>query len=310
MILGKTYFNGAENEKLYLGNTLIYSGVNTDFVMSVKTDNAGTSNNNQFTIPTTTGTYNYDVTTQDGQTLLANTGDLTITFPTAGTYDVNISGTFPKIFFANTGDSLKILSVANLGIYGIGELDQSYAFQGCRNLSATVGNADNLNLITTALEMFRYSDLSTLPTNLTLDSLVSGNGMFHDVALTSLPSAMELPNLVNGYIMFSDSVITSLPSAMELPNLENGTAMFARALLTDLPSGMTLPNITAANWMFEVSTINTTRYSQLLIDMAAGNTNSNVPFHGGNSKYNASGQTARNALVAKGWSITDGGLEV
>jgi hypothetical protein len=34
----------------------------------------------------------------------------------------------------------------------------------------------------------------------------------------------------------------------------------------------------------------------------------NVPFGGGNSKYNLAGETARNTFIAKGWTFTDGGL--
>jgi hypothetical protein len=61
--------------------------------------------------------------------------------------------------------------------------------------------------------------------------------------------------------------------------------------------------------MFVNNTINTARYSQLLIDLEEFNPNNNVSFHGGNSQYNAQGQIARNALIARGWTITDGGLE-
>jgi hypothetical protein len=42
----------------------------------------------------------------------------------------------------------------------------------------------------------------------------------------------------------------------------------------------------------------------------AASRKNNVPFHGGNSKYNTNGQTARNTLIAKNWTFTDGGLEI
>ena len=64
------------------------------FIITVKTDNIGTSNNDQFEIPTISGANPrlYDVETSDGQIILGNTGNLLITFPSAGTYDINISG--------------------------------------------------------------------------------------------------------------------------------------------------------------------------------------------------------------------------
>jgi hypothetical protein len=81
--------------------------------------------------------------------------------------------------------------------------------------------------------------------------------------------------------------------------------------LSTLPDGLTLPLLSNGTNMFFNNTINTTRYSQLLIDLESGNANNNVEFDGGNSKYNAAGQTARNILTGgtRSWTITDGGLE-
>jgi len=72
---------------------------------------------------------------------------------------------------------------------------------------------------------------------------------------------------------------------------------------------MELPVLTNGNSMFLNNTINTTRYSQLLIDLENLNPNDNITFDGGNSKYNSAGEIARDALIARGWIITDGGLE-
>jgi hypothetical protein len=62
--------------------------------------------------------------------------------------------------------------------------------------------------------------------------------------------------------------------------------------------------------MFLGSTFNTLRYSELLVDMENLNSNTNVRFHGGFSKYNTDGETARNLLTgSQNWDINDGGLE-
>jgi hypothetical protein len=112
--------------------------------------------------------------------------------------------------------------------------------------------------------------------------------------------------------MFKDSNLTSLPDGVTLDNLRNGGEMFRRNNLTSLPDGMTLPNLdSSGNAMFAGNTINTERYSQLLIDMEAGNSNLNVEFHGGSSKYNAAGGVARNLLSTnQNWSFTDGGSAI
>jgi len=167
----------------------------------------------------------------------------------------------------------------------------------------------NLPLLTGGVSMFRNNDITSLPVGMELPLLTNGGNMFSNNNLTSLPVGMEFPNLTNGNQMFRDNSLTSLPSGMNLPLLTNGGSMFSNNDITSLPVGMELPNLSNGFAMFLGSTINTERYSQILIDLEANNTNDDVAFHGGNSKYNAQGEIARNALVARGWTITDGGLE-
>ena len=234
------------------------------FTLEVKSDNAGTSGTDQFTIPTTTGTYLYDYTTSDGQSGTGLTGATTITFASGvGTYEIYITGTFPKIFFNNVGDKLKLLRVLEWGDYGIGQTDQSRAFYDCSNLYSIASDVTNLNMTTL------------------------------------------------GELMFFNCSLTSLPSGMTLPSLTNGLNMLRNTSLIDLPIGMTLPSLTNGSNILLGVTINTTRYSQLLVDLESGNANNSVAFHGGSSKYNATGETARNILTGgvRLWTITDGGLE-
>ena len=163
--------------------------------------------------------------------------------------------------------------------------------------------------LTNGNSMFQNNSLTSLPSGMELPLLTNGSQMFFANSITSLPSGMELPNLSIGFRMFFGNSLTSLPSGMELPNLTNGFRMFDGNSLTSLPSGMELPLLSNGGNMFLGNTLNTTRYSQLLIDLEANNSNNNVTFHGGNSKYNTAGEIARNALTARGWTITDGGLE-
>jgi len=139
---------------LEIGNiTPLSSGTEERFVISVKTDNAGTSADNQFTIPTsTTGitqAFNYDIETSDGQTITGNTGNTTITFPSAGTYDIYISGSFPYMYFNSGGDKLKMLDIKNFGIYALGSTNQDAAFRGCSNMVITATDSGNFGSVTT-----------------------------------------------------------------------------------------------------------------------------------------------------------------
>jgi len=102
------------------------------FRFTVKTDNTGDSNNDQFTIPLYTGeTYDFTVA-YDGQETAHNTdSDLTLTFPSgAGTYDIVITGTFPSVNFYNSGDALKLTEVSS---FGTSFRRLGAAFFGCSN---------------------------------------------------------------------------------------------------------------------------------------------------------------------------------
>jgi len=113
----------------------------TDFVITVKTDNTGTSSDNQFTIPTTGSGYHYSVDCNDDGAWDATnrSGDYTCDYgPNTGTYTIAISGTFPRIYFNNEGDKDKILTVENWGT-DIHWRSMENAFYGCSNLTTVPG---------------------------------------------------------------------------------------------------------------------------------------------------------------------------
>ena len=260
---------------------------NTAFTIEVKTDNAGTSNDNQFQFTGAVG--DYDVVAKQNNIVVATFDNLsgaeTITFPSSGVYVLELTAKevspFTGMRFDDSGDKLKLSKINQWGLFN--DTRQSLFF-GCSNLTEIGSDVNWLNLIT------------------------DGSNMFRDCNLTSLPSGMTLDNLTEGGLMFFRCNLTSLPSGMTLENLTVGGAMFFGCNLSSLPSGMTLDNLTDGANMFAENTINTVRYSELLVDMEADNSNTSVSFHGGNSKYNTSGETARNLLINnQTWSFTDGG---
>jgi len=136
------------------------------FITIWKTDNEGSSNDNQITIPTTGGGYDYDVywesTTSSAinGTEPDNTGDLTITFPSAGTYRVEITGDFPRIFLANGGDARpnnnadhkKIITIEQWG--DIEWSSMELAFYGALNLTYSASDVPDLSGVTSTAFMF------------------------------------------------------------------------------------------------------------------------------------------------------------
>jgi hypothetical protein len=134
------------------------------FVISVKTDNNGASNDNQYTIAVGTGTFNYDIE-YDGQTLTGQTGNVTLTFPSgAGTYDVKISGSFPHIRHDISADYRKLINIKNWGVYGNGSTSQYRAFFACVNMDITATDTANLENVNNYRDSFRFcSSLTSFP---------------------------------------------------------------------------------------------------------------------------------------------------
>jgi hypothetical protein len=164
----------------YINNS--FKSAPPEFIMLVKTDNAGTSGSNEFTIPTGTTGYNYDVYwEEDGNPLnngsLSNqTGTITITFASMGNYILKISGDFPRIVFNNGGDRLKVLEVQNWGI--INWTSFNSAFQGCSNMVLTAIDVPNLTNVTTFNSAFRDLTLFEDLGNKMKDWNVSNVGSF------------------------------------------------------------------------------------------------------------------------------------
>jgi hypothetical protein len=328
---------GSIYDKSYAGETLLKSDSNIDaFIIEVKTDETGTSNDNQFQFTGALG--DYDVIAKQNDIIVQVFNNLsdeqTITLANgAGTYTLEVNAKavspFTGMRFNNSGDKEKITKNLQWGIFND---TRQGLFLGCSNLTEiasdiqwinTTTNGDsmfsNCNLtslpsemtlanLTIGDRMFKNCNLTSLPSEMTLANLTDGERMFGNCSLTSLPSEMTLANLTNGNGLFGNCNLTSLPSEMTLANLTSGDGMFSNCDLPSLPSEMTLANLTSGDGMFLNNTINTARYSTLLVDMEDLNSNANVPFNGGDSQYNADGETARNLLIAnQNWTFTDGG---
>jgi hypothetical protein len=188
IVLGFTISAFSQNRaKLFMGAN--NGGVNTDFVFTVKTDNAGTSANDQFAIPTRGSVGNYTVTTSDGTFASGLIGAHTITFPSgAGTYTVTISGDFPQIFFDNGGDRLKILSIENWGFYSSNN-NQFSSFRGCQNMLINATDGGDFSNVTTWVDCFRDIDsVITFPL-LNFNAGTSFQGVFvNSGALANFPA--------------------------------------------------------------------------------------------------------------------------
>ena len=326
------------NMGIIAGSRLRSAVVSSKFIIEVDSTKSGVTNNNRFQFTGALG--DYDVVAKQGgsvvQTFTNLSNQQNITFSNGpGVYVLEVTAKatngFTGMRFNDSGDKLKLSKVNQWGVFND---NRSAIFRGCSNLNQIGVDNNWLNSITDGNSIFRDCGITSLPNTLTLNNLINGgilffnnsltslpsgmtldnlegaNSIFQGNSLTSLPSGMTLNNLENSFGLFADNSLTSLPSGMTLNNSENGSRTFRNNPLTSLPSGMTLENLNNGYQIFLGATLSTARYSQLLEDMQNLNSNSNVSFNGGNSKYNTTGETARDLLTTnQSWSFRDGGLE-
>ena len=304
------------------------------FIFTVKTDNAGTSTDTQFTIPTSTSgiteAFLYDIETSDGQTITGVTGDTTITFPSAGEYDVKISGSFPYMYFNNGGDKLKLLDIKNFGIYALGSTSQDTAFRGCSNMVITATDSGNFGSVTNfKLSLAFCSSLTSFPLLDTSSGTTFENCWRNCSSLTLFPlidtsSGVNFNNTWNGcsgltsFPLIDTSSGTNFSSAWRgcsnltsfpLINTSSGTNFLDAwnncSSLATFPANAFDGNI-ATNYSnaFLVTNLTTQSIDDILVSLDTSGVSNGTFTQSGGQAPSATGEAAIDSLVGKGWTIT------
>lgn len=161
-----------------------------EFRFSVNSAGTGTSAANQFTIPVNAGTFNYDISTDDGYTATGVTGSHTITFPSGkGVHNVVITGTFPGMRYADGNDDRKLLTIDNWGIYGVGSTSQRFAFMGCSNLVINATDTGDFSQASNFQRAFRACSSITAIPSLDFSSATNFQELFYFASnLTTFPA--------------------------------------------------------------------------------------------------------------------------
>ena len=263
-----------------------------DFVLQVKTDNAGTSANNEFTIQTLGSGYNYNVDCDfDGfYEITGQVGDVVCSYGSAGIKiirieDNNGDGTgFPRIYYNNTGDHRKIVDIVQ---WGTGKwTSMGAAFRGANNMTVTAGDVPDLTAVTNLSSMFRFASLANPDTT------------FWDVShVTTMHSMFR-----------SASAANPNTSNWNTSNVTLMTDMFRNAISANPDvSSWDITQVTDMGLMFDNVTLPTVDYDAMLIHFSNQNISNAVVFNGGNSQYcSIPAQNARASLMTKGWTINDG----
>ena len=294
------------------GDTNIVGGGATDerFIITVKTDNAGTSATNQFTIPTsTTGitqAFNYDIETSDGQTITGVTGDTTITFPSAGTYDIFISGSFPYMRFSNGGDKLKLLDIKNFGIYALGSTTQDRAFRGCSNMVISATDSGNFGSVTTfSLCWQGCSSLTSFPLIDTSSVTNFQSAWAYCSSLTSFPQIDTSSGTNFGATWVGLLSLTSFPLLDTSSGTNFNLCWGDSTNLTTFPANAFDTNI-ATNYTnaFRKTNLTTQSIDDILVSLDTSGVSNGSFTQSGGQAPSATGEAAIDSLVGKGWTIT------
>lgn len=246
----------------------------------------GSSTSTQVKLPlVSNGTYNFTVDWGDGNTDVITTynqSEVTHTYSSSGEYTITITGTINGWRFNDSGDKLKIGDISSFGPLNIKD---TRAFRNCTNLTISATDELGTTGLTDALYMFGYCESLTIVPLFDLSSVTSTGGMFDGcTSLTTVP-LFDLSSVSSALFMF------------------NGCTSLTTVPLFDLSS------VTDATYIFNDCTLSTASYSAFLEHLDTLSLQSGVGFHGGNSKYNTGGQTARtNIINDHSWTFTDGGL--
>ncbi len=280
------YTDGGDANEIWLNG-------DNDFVITVQTDNPGTSSDTQFTIPTySEETYNYNVDCDDDGIDEATSvnGDYTCIYATVGTYTISITdntGTntgFPRIYFNNTGDKDKLLSIEQWGENKWKSM--ASAFYGCSNLAGQAIDNPDLSNVTDMNSMFFNAAVFN-----------------QNIGTWDTDNVIDMNSMFRGTSAFNQNI-----SGWNTSNVTDMSQMFQNAISFEQNLGSwNVGELRFANSMFDGVKLSTTNYDALLIGWNGQALQSNVAFSGGNSTY-CNGETDRNELIdTHGWTITDGG---
>lgn len=273
---------------------------------------------------------------------IPNTWDLTVVTTSASqSYTINIFNGSGINIIVDWGDGnsntytttgAKNHTYASAGTY-IARLSGSFSANGNIRLGTDATNRDRLKAVgvmpyiigmTVASNMLsNCTGLTDYPADLLRynPQITTVNGLFYGCTNIAKPLKAGLLryciNVIDIGYLISLSGITSIDNdVFRYCPLITNASYFASGTTSlnwsSVPADIFRYNQICTNFAgcFNAVTLPTSVYSNLLISLNAYNNNTGVQFHGGFSKYNASGKTARDNLTGvKGWTITDGGLE-
>jgi len=227
-----------------------------DFVITVKTDNLGSSSGIQFTIPTEGMGYDYNVDCDDADpgtniSPVGQIGNYTCDYLSAGTYTIRIkdnsgaSTGFPRIYFNDAGDKLKIIS---LDQWGTGKwTSMAKAFYGASNMLVPATDVPDFSAMISMYAMFSTASVADPDTS-----------NWNTAGITDM-----------GYLFYFASAATPDTANWDTAAVTNMFAMFSAASLANPDTtGWDTAAVTDMAYLFwqaESATPNTTHWNTALV---------------------------------------------
>ncbi len=279
-----------------LGVTPAYATPDPDFVITVKTDNAGDSSDTEFIIPTNGIGYDYKVVCDDVNfpgvvSNAQSNNNYTCTYAAAGTYTIRIKDNsglntgFPRIYFGNAGDKLKLLTIQNWGT-GIWT-SMHEAFYGCANMTMTATDNPVLSGVTDMFAMFR--DAASFNGNISgwnTSTVTNMSAMFYGATLFNQPiGSWNTSNVTDMNAMFVDASSFNQPIGnWDTGQVTNMNNMFSHA--------------TAFNQNINYDPLVGPRWDTANVTTMAGMFNTATAFNGDISDWDVFSVTNMNAMFA------------
>ena len=289
-------------------------GVEERFIITVKTDNSGSSADNQFTIPWV-GTY--DVDWGDGNTETSVVDTQTHTYASAGTYDVKVTATTGKIEFRYVGDPLKLLDIKNWGTCQWTSLQNS--FFGCTNITniSAIDTPDFSIMNNLKFSFYNCSNLISMDVS-TWDV---SNVIEAEVAFQSCVNLETLNGIENWtFQVLNINGLKSTFSNCRKFNSNIGGWTYVGPILSNVLNNCDMFNHSLANWdlttvyfgspniLPNATGISQANYDATLISWASQSLPSNKTLNMGGSQYSYEAAAARQTIIdTYNWTIIDGG---
>ena len=316
------------------------SGYNA-FIIEVKTDNTGTSNDNQFEFTGAEG--DYDVVAKQNDIVVATfdnlSGEETITFANGGgTYILEVTpkevNGFNRINFNNTGDISKILDIKQWGTCIWSSF--ANAFSGGGDILTNVSDIPDLSNVTSLENMFGRTTISTINriNEWNTSGILNMQDMFFFSEQFNQPLSFDTSSVTNMSRMFRLSGQNSSLS-FDTSSVEDMSFMFEQSAfnqplnfntssVTDMSrmfrinfsfnqdiGGFDVSNVTdLSNFMQDKTSENfsATNYDSILNSWSSQSVQSNLTLNMGTIKHTSAGLAGRNTLInTYNWTITDGG---